>query len=82
MASGVRWFGAEGRTDLEHPVQAGGHEHLLVQLRGLSEIGLLSEVVHLEQGGAALGAGGYQLGSEHLNEAVVRQVLVDKPHGQ
>jgi hypothetical protein len=54
MSDGVRRLCPECWADLEDPIETCGHEHLLIQLWALCQIGRLAEVVDLKQGRSAL----------------------------
>lgn len=60
----------ENRAHFEHPFEVGHHEHLFVELWGLSEAGLLVEVVQFEDVGPALAGPSDQFWRVDLHEVV------------
>ena len=74
-------FGAEGRANLEDPLQAAAHAQLLEQLRGLVQEGGRIEIHHREQVRSAFRCGGHDLGcvrfDETLGDEVFTAVLED-----
>ena len=66
---------AEGRANLEHPLEPAEHSELLVQLRALREVGIGLEVLHREQVGAALGCSGNDLRGVDFLEALGNEVI-------
>ena len=80
MAVGVGLLRPEGGAQLEHPVQAGGHEDLLVELGGLGQVRGLVEVLDPEQLRSSLGAGGADLGGVDAGEPVLPDGLLDEVH--
>lgn len=74
VAVRVGVLGAEDGADLEDAAKVGRDGHLLGQLGALGEKGVAAKVVDLEDGGAALGGGGLELGRVDLDEAAVEDV--------
>jgi DNA-binding SARP family transcriptional activator len=79
VPGGVGRLGAEHRSDLEDPVHAGRDRHLLVELRGLRQVGAAAEVAELEHLGAGLRRGAHELGGVHLGAAAGVGVLAHGP---
>lgn len=65
--------------DLEHTLHVGGDAHLLCELRALGEEGGAAEVVHLENGGAGLGARLLELAAVDLEEAACLEEGAEEP---
>src|SRR5437867_13037189 len=78
VADRVGRLGAERRSDLEDPVEARRHEHLLVALRALTEVRLPAEVVRPEERGASLGAGPREFRRLDLDAALPRALVPDR----
>ena len=70
VANRVRAVGPEHWSNLEHPSPAGGHGHLLEELRALGERGRGAEVRKGEELGSTFGCGSHELGAVHLGETV------------
>ena len=68
VPGGVVRFGPEHRAGLVDPLEHADHG-LLVELRGLGQVGAAAEVVHAEHVGPGLGGRGHQLGRLDLGEA-------------
>src|SRR5260221_7029186 len=68
VTSGVMWFSAENRADLEDTLKDTDHD-LLVELWALSQVCRSPKVVELEDVGAALGSRGDNLWRLYLGEA-------------
>ena len=77
---GIGVLRTECGSDLEYPVQSGGHEDLLVELRGLCQVCVLLEVLDLEELRSALGTCGTDLGGVNLCESVLADCLLDELH--
>ncbi len=71
MAGGEGRLGAEDGADLEDLVDAARDGHLLVELRGLGEVGGAVEVVDLEHLGPGLGGGAHEFRGVELGEALL-----------
>ena len=72
VAGGVVRFGPEHRAGLVDALEDADHR-LLVELRGLGQVGGPPEVVHAEHGGAGLGGRRYELRRLDLGEAQLVQ---------
>ena len=70
MSRGERGVRAKDGADLEDLAEAGGHRHLLVELRRLRQVGLGLEVLNLEQLRARLARRAHELGRVDLDEAL------------
>lgn len=79
MASSPRLFGSVGLGEAED-VSQGGNRRLQVELRRLREVGLLSEVVKLEQGGAAFHLGLDDGGWGDLEVPAAKEVVSEALH--
>ena len=72
---GVALLRAEDGAGLKDALEAGGHGHLLIELRALGQIGVAVEVVHLEHLRAALAGSSDELRGVDLDEAALEQEL-------
>ena len=79
MSTRSRLFGSVGLGEAED-VSQGGNRRLQVELRRLREVGLLSEVVKLEQGGAAFHLGLDDGGWGDLEVAAAKEVVSEALH--
>ena len=75
VADRVGRLGAECRRDLENAVEARRHQHLLVELRALTEVRLPAEVVCLEERGASLRPGPREFRRLHFDEGLPLEVV-------
>ena len=80
VLAGEALLRAEDRADLEDALKAGGHGHLLVELRALCKVGVAVEVLDLEHVRAGLGGRADQLRRVDLQEVSAQQILAHRAH--
>lgn len=78
MSVGVGVFSTEDGTDFEDSVHITAQDHLLVELRALSEASFLAEVVEAEDISATLGGTTDELGGVNLSELAGVQKLTEQ----
>ena len=75
MLVGEGLFRPEDGTGLEDALEAGGHGHLLVELRALGQVGVAVEVLHFKYVRAALAGRRDQLRRVDLHEVFLQAEL-------
>ena len=82
MTVGIGFLRTECWAEFEHSVQSCGHQHLFVELRGLGEVCLLSEILYLEECSSSLCTRSNDLWCVDLCETILFHGFHDQPDHQ